>query len=71
MDIVAKRDSLIALLEEDRLRLSFKRNNSAPHLDITQFKHDCDFSACVLFFVIYLVLALCVEEKLLQLGFEK
>lgn len=72
MDIVAKRDSLIALLEEDRLRLSF--NSSAPHpyISVTHsIKHYSIllFFACVLFF--YAVFVAFVDVALLSLGFKK
>lgn len=61
MDIVARRDSLITLLEEDRLRLSFECNKSS----ITQ-NYQFLF-ACVLFLVVYLVFAVFVHAVLLQL----
>lgn len=64
MDIVARRDSLITLLEEDRLRLSFEYNKS----NITQ-NYRFHF-ACVLFLVVYLVFTVFIHAILLQLGFK-
>lgn len=69
MDIVAKRDSLIALLEEDRLRLSFKHNSSSITHSV---KNNYQFIfACVFFFVLYSVCAVFIEIALLYLGFKK
>lgn len=66
MEIVAKRDSLIALLEQDRLRCLSYRRGSAPQLSIvaTKFKNPHFIASpfyfpfiCVLFLVFaYMVL---------------
>lgn len=68
MDIVAKRDSLIALLEEDRLRLSFKRNSfSVTHSENSNYF----LFACILVFLLYAVSAVFVDYVLLKLGFDR
>ncbi|CAH1371936.1 unnamed protein product [Tenebrio molitor] len=53
MEIVAKRDSLIALLEEDRLRCLGRRRGSAPHLTAAPLDHHRRVSmfACLLLLV--------------------
>lgn len=72
MDIVAKRDSLIALLEEDRLRLSFKRNNFSITHSKNSRKHFCNFIfACVLFVLLYITFVVLVDFALLYLDIKQ
>lgn len=71
MDIVAKRDSLIALLEEDRLRLSFTRNSTAPYpFSVTHLKDTTCF-ACIWFFLLYAVFAVFIEVVFLNLDIKR
>lgn len=69
MDIVEKRDSLIALLEEDRLRCFLKRRGSAPDLSNTSsLENSLDECPCPSFLfvaflcsVLYLVLVSVID----------
>lgn len=63
MDIVAKRDSLIALLEEDRLRLS--PNSTAPYpFSVTHLKDTT-------FFLLYTVFAVFIEVVFINLDIKR
>ncbi|RZB41654.1 DUF3585 domain containing protein [Asbolus verrucosus] len=54
MEIVAKRDSLIALLEEDRLRCLTRRRGSAPHPTNQPREHlKISIVACLLLLISY------------------
>lgn len=60
MEIVSKRDSLIAVIEEDRLRCSIKRRCSAPQLFTVSSPSAYDpqqlsFFACFLFMLAYML----------------
>ncbi|XP_063910591.1 F-actin-monooxygenase Mical isoform X3 [Zophobas morio] len=72
MEIVAKRDSLIALLEEDRLRCLSRRRDSAPHLTTgRQPEHQrISILACLLLLFAYIVWGLVVHWGLSSIDFD-
>lgn len=73
MEIVAKRDSLIALLEEDRLRC-FSKRMSVPHLSVpTNFcvidHHTFPITACVLCIFAFVLFYFVLHITLLKISY--
>lgn len=74
MEIVAKRDSLIALLEEDRLRCLFKRISSVPHYSVSTSsrvidQHTFPITACVLLIFAFMLFFFVLHVTLLKISY--